>query len=530
MDLHQAMVTLVVALQHLAPTQVERILQYLLSDPSQFNLSQVSQLVQQVSETQFRYLVTASVPAATLQLNIDEQAQQLEFLGQLSPVQFHSFGIVYQLCRLREMIHERFGAAYDLLFKVLEVVPPVAPEQQLHVLNLLQLLLIDVMPSHLLELQDEVHSNGSSIAQMLDLKHDDPNIMVCEPLRGLLMAPREDLLAIQRAVTALDAYQLSQLVQLTQIDPFELMELGHLILPTQREGVLGVQLPADAMVEEDQVYVYCHSIHLFRSISHHRCRTGYRTLSLRIVDQPPEKSVYKRNLKPNPTVHVVGRPTTLAPEDELYLMPKLIRCDTQQEVPDKLSGHAPIKVSAGSITAFRRIKVLITSHQLDETLFALRFELLRMRHGQLQEVVCFVQSTPMAIVSHSTLMKTRTSACSPPDISPSPPSPPRSHARSSVATTAAIAPPVILEICPSYGSTAGGTKVAIIGQNFVEGPTARVKVAESYIVEPRFHDTGTLICTIPKHICTGEVEIRVSNDSTRWSETSMKFVYIDPLQ
>jgi hypothetical protein len=130
-------------------------------------------------------------------------------------------------------------------------------------------------------------------------------------------------------------------------------------------------------------------------------------LTLRIIDQPPEKSVYKRNLKPNPTIHVVGRPTNLDPEDVLYLVPKLIRCDTQAELLDKLSGNTAVKVSPGSVTPFRRIKVLITSHQMDETLFALRFELQRHKQGVLQEVISFVQSNPMSIVSHSTLMKAR---------------------------------------------------------------------------------------------------------------------------
>ncbi len=52
-----------------------------------------------------------------------------------------------------------------------------------------------------------------------------------------------------------------------------------------------------------------------------------QTLALQIVDQPPEKAVYKLNVKPNPSVQLIGE--HLGPrEGELFVVPILLRCDT----------------------------------------------------------------------------------------------------------------------------------------------------------------------------------------------------------
>jgi hypothetical protein len=65
---------------------------------------------------------------------------------------------------------------------------------------------------------------------------------------------------------------------------------------------------------------------------------------LRIVEQPPEKSVYKRNLKPNPTLQLVEE--ELGMESNLYIAPVLIRCDTLEEKNKLLTGNKPVKVRA----------------------------------------------------------------------------------------------------------------------------------------------------------------------------------------
>jgi hypothetical protein len=65
------------------------------------------------------------------------------------------------------------------------------------------------------------------------------------------------------------------------------------------------------------------------------------TLQLQFIDQPPEKCVYKRNVKPPPVLMVSGEQ---GPNDgNLYIIVNLIRCDTFQEAPTLLTGNKPVK-------------------------------------------------------------------------------------------------------------------------------------------------------------------------------------------
>jgi hypothetical protein len=66
-------------------------------------------------------------------------------------------------------------------------------------------------------------------------------------------------------------------------------------------------------------------------------------LSLQIVEQPPEKSVYKRNLRPNPMVAVVGE--NIPNDGTLYIGATLVRCDTFTEEHKFLTGNKPIKLA-----------------------------------------------------------------------------------------------------------------------------------------------------------------------------------------
>jgi len=75
------------------------------------------------------------------------------------------------------------------------------------------------------------------------------------------------------------------------------------------------------------------------------------------------------------------------------------------------------------------------------------------------------------------------------------------------------------------GPATGYTRVAVLGANFVESPTTRVKF-DNIEVMPIFHGPKTLICHTPKHMA-GVVEVRVCNDPKKWSETCAKFTYND---
>lgn len=113
------------------------------------------------------------------------------------------------------------------------------------------------------------------------------------------------------------------------------------------------------------------------------------TLELSMATQPPEKCVYKRNVRPPPSVKVScplppGRHRAylqldgpLNTEDVLYVVPILTRCDTQEDLPTMITGNSPVRVTASDerTITFGRLKVSSTTHQLNETMFTLRFEL-----------------------------------------------------------------------------------------------------------------------------------------------------------
>ncbi len=218
--------------------------------------------------------------------------------------------------------------------------------------------------------------------------------------------------------------------------------------------------------------------------------------TLTIIEQPPERQVYKRNLKPNPVVRFNGPEVDV--DGGLYIVPVLVRCDNLDEQPKLMTGCAPVKLTASKVVTFRKLKVTSTSHQQGETLFCIKFEL-RRYHGDSYDVLSFIQSNPICVLSHSTQLKPSASA---------------------------TIVPVVGEVIPVSGSTSGGTRVAVLGQNFVDNPALRVRF-DTVDVLPVFHGPGTLIVQTPQH-APGTVPIRVSNDNRRWSDSVGTFTYQDP--
>jgi hypothetical protein len=107
-------------------------------------------------------------------------------------------------------------------------------------------------------------------------------------------------------------------------------------------------------------------------------------------------------------------------------------------------------VAGNGTVAFKRLKILSTSHQLNETLFALRFELraaadsaavqaLRRPHdshdGDGGVLLATTQSMPLCVVSHSSQLKKETPL-----------------------NTASLS-----EAIPASGPSTGGTRIALLG-------------------------------------------------------------------
>ena len=191
-------------------------------------------------------------------------------------------------------------------------------------------------------------------------------------------------------------------------------------------------------------------------------------------------------------------------ETNLYIAPILIRCDTLEEKSKLMTGNKPVKVAPGRVVSFRRLKITSTSHQQGESLFAIKFEL-RRYHGNEYEILDFVQSNPICVLSHSTQLRPGNCLYFFFSAFPSP-SNIFSKASAASSTTASVT-----EVIPYSGSTQGGTRVAVLGNNFVDSPSARVRFDNTDVM-PTFHGPRTLICVTPQHQ-PGIVSVRVSNDS-----------------
>jgi len=197
-------------------------------------------------------------------------------------------------------------------------------------------------------------------------------------------------------------------------------------------------------------------------------------------------------------VMLVGDPKLKINDGNLYVFATLVRCDTFSEEPKYMTGNRPIRVTSGRVITFRKLKITTTSHQQQETLFCLKFELRKYASEEEYDILDFVHSNPLCVLSHSTQMK------------PVP----------SVA-------PTISEVIPGFGPPSGGTRVVVLGSNFVDSPAARIRFDITDVM-PIFHSSGTLICHTPQH-SPGQVSVRVCNSNKKWSETSANFTYDDQL-
>lgn len=218
-------------------------------------------------------------------------------------------------------------------------------------------------------------------------------------------------------------------------------------------------------------------------------------LSLQINRQPPNKTVYQRILKPFPSVMLVGSPDDTS---NLFVEAILVRHeDPSNELPTVLDGTKVVRVN-GNFAIFKKLKILQTTQQLG-CQFAMKFAL-KTYHGTNFEDVpkAWVISDPIDVYSHTLYLTEK------PNSSPT--------------------PPTVSEVLPSRGSA--GTRVVILGTNFVNSPHLRVSFGDQ-ITAANFHEKGTLICTVPPGLPVGPQVLRVANDSVHFCESNVYFAITD---
>eukprot|EP01088_Endostelium_zonatum_P006170 TRINITY_DN1827_c0_g1_i1.p1 TRINITY_DN1827_c0_g1~~TRINITY_DN1827_c0_g1_i1.p1 ORF type:complete len:710 (-),score=220.03 TRINITY_DN1827_c0_g1_i1:288-2417(-) len=628
-------------LQDLNPTHFQSILKFVHHKPEDLMINELSNLLREATTPQVDKLISLSVKKdqENIPFNLLDQSAQNEVEGieKLPKELLNSFSLLldlYELCKLLNSL------STVQLMKLFEVISSPAPfSQQIQVLEQIQQLFGQLLPQTLLSLQEELKLTQSGteqqlLAQLLNLKKELFHLYL--PIRLILQLDSEELVSLQENFPKLHPTQMQQLLDLSKLQPFDVIELKNLFtIPSSSssttsstsgaggsgmdKSLSGANLTASLRLSslfggEDKNSIHyllssnssttlpatgssnggissttandevlldqgpilttttsssmsnlfhdsttssssglsslfsttngankllstntglnnTNSILTGSGLSHGLGNTTNGTnsieiqgdgdhnptydgaqqprLTLRLIEQPPEKSVYKRNLKPNPMVQLIdstpSSSSALSKDPSLFIAPILIRCDTLEEIPKLLTGHKPVKVAPGRVVVFRRLKITATSHQQGESLFSLRFELRKYHSPTSYSVLDTIQSNPICILSHSTQLK----PC--------------------LATISAT----ICEVIPYKGSIKGGTRVAVLGNNFVDNPSARVRFDGVGDVMPVFHGPRTLICVTPKWKGAkgaggrkgGIVSVRVSNDSKVWSQTAASFTF-----
>jgi len=485
-SLQQQLVDLLVLLQDLNPVHLSAVCQFINHDPSDLLMQPLLRLLRQWSPGQIEHLITLTVknpsaagPQAAPHNSLSpEEKRELEKV----PTEVRkAFGLLLQLYELAQMLN---SLTITQLVKMYEIIPPGAQVRQLQILQQLQQLLGKLLPEVLLELRKQVTgamATESDMAKLLGLKEE--HFHLYQPLRQMLQLEPKELLGLQDALPKLSPTQMIQLLSLLGLQQFDLLEIKRVL-----SGAFGGPVPMEDVSPSTR------GSHGGTPMDSREDDSGLE-FRLKIVEQPPEKSVYKRNLKPNPMVQLVVDESKGGKDDsQLYIAPTLIRCDNHEELPKLISGNKPVKVAPGRVAVFRRLKILQTSHQQGESLFAIKFELRRYQ-GNKYEVLDFAQSNPICVLSHSTQLKP-------------------------VASTTSAS---ITEVIPYNGPLEGGTRVAILGSNFIDSPSARVRFDQTDVL-PTFHGPKTLVCVAPPHP-VGMVTVRVSNDSRIWSTTTACYSY-----
>eukprot|EP00011_Vannellida_sp_DIVA3-517-6-12_P004693 CAMPEP_0114612472 /NCGR_PEP_ID=MMETSP0168-20121206/4640_1 /TAXON_ID=95228 ORGANISM="Vannella sp., Strain DIVA3 517/6/12" /NCGR_SAMPLE_ID=MMETSP0168 /ASSEMBLY_ACC=CAM_ASM_000044 /LENGTH=876 /DNA_ID=CAMNT_0001823459 /DNA_START=186 /DNA_END=2816 /DNA_ORIENTATION=- len=444
----------------------------------------LSQLVETIGNEQLKELVNVS-QAAPQDIGRTKLEARDEGVRNLSNELITSFGGLFRLTVLQETLKDCLTVEH--LMVLYDHVPRVFDDQQVVIFQQLQHFFHNMSDWDISSLHERVQeADAESLQEVIPLPQD--LCMLFRPLKGIFQLPLDQVIQFHRRFPKFPPLQLAQLVALMRLQPLEILEIRQL-LTTGREGLQGLveDFNLDPMEEV-----------LGGGTAGAEGAPQYQ---LQVVEQPPHQTVYKRNLKPNPELMLYGEDDTgsLAEGECLVVVPVLYRCDTQEPMPKRLQGDDPIEVCVGTAIAFRRLKIQVTSHQTDESLFFIKFELRKVLSANPAgeyELLGFVQSNPIQVVSHSTLIKGPTNIV-----------------------------PTIDEVIPCEGTPAGGSRVVVIGSNFMETPAARVAF-DGIAVRPEFHGPGTLLCHTPPHP-VGVVQVGTSNDGKRWSTSTAPFKYGD---
>jgi hypothetical protein len=321
----------------------------------------------------------------------------------------------------------------------------------------------------------------------------------------LLKLPFEELCSLQEWISKLPKKQLTLILHLLLLEPSALIEIKRRldIEITQSSNSMNGEndISTPVLYSEgtpmDSISMNSSSGSIPTKISGY-ISSDPSSYQLRIVRQPPNRTVYQRILKPFPSVMLVGGPSNIEQltNSNLFVEATLLRSDSEVELPLCMEGNRIVRISNGVFATFKKLKILSTSQQ-QGTLFRLKFTLKRYIGNVFEQIPSAVAITnPIEVFSHTLYLSDKQEA----------------------------PPPVVYEILPPNGK--GGTRVVILGTNFVNSPNLKVRFGNTEVT-PTFHEQGTLICTVPTILKPepNGIPVRISNDSISFCETKV-FKYI----
>jgi len=264
-------------------------------------------------------------------------------------------------------------------------------------------------------------------------------------------------------------------------------------------------------------------------------------ITLSLQQQPPERTVYLKILKPFPVVKLNFSALPQSEDDKkqlsrLFVEASLVRQQSGEDISSCLEGTRMVQV-IGMNAVFRKLKILCTSQQQNSNM-CIKFSLFQFTSSGCEHCPgCVITSQPIEVYSHPVylspdgsvyaqqqqqsimachglrgtfshqalpLRRRRSSDTSTQENS--------DHSCDSVVITA-IVPDVIVS----------GEKVVLLGSGFQDIATLRVTFG-SLLVKPEFNDSSTLVCIVPDGLTpndeNGSVHVKlISTDGIEVTNT-----------
>ena len=416
------------------------------------------------------------------------------------PTDLHSsFTVALQLHQL-EAIFKAMSAPQ--LLALHRGIPEGASKRQaFQILQYLQKVLVSQPLANLRSVHQMYQNEGpdadnNALAKMLQIGPE--NFFVVDAVRQVMSLDANQLKALRESLSLFSAAHLNLLVELMVLDNFKVLDMRVLFVPLLIEepenflgggfglGLSGGNVQNEAMDEDED------------EDDDEYGEEWQSPIRLEISEQPPKACVYRRNVRPSPEIVIKG---VDGRNPRLRVAVVVIRTDTMAalDVNTSLSGEVEYKASAGMRIVFKKLKVMQTSNQLGDTHVALRFELRDYSVGSNDDyqVLHSVQSIPFMVMSHSTQLK------KPKELAPT-----------------------VCDVIPPEGFIGGGTRVVILGDNFMDTPGLRVRF-ERIDVQPSYHGPRTLVCIVPPGATPGNASVRVCNDAKKWGDPGdVSFLYV----